>query len=45
MMIDPAWGWAVLLGVLGLVFGSFIATNPLTSVNRPQATNTERRSK
>lgn len=26
MTIDPAWGWAVLLGVLGLVFGSFIAT-------------------
>ena len=26
MTIDPVWGWAVLLGVLGLVFGSFIAT-------------------
>lgn len=30
MTIDPAllwiWGWPVLLGVLGLVFGSFIAT-------------------
>jgi leader peptidase (prepilin peptidase) / N-methyltransferase len=24
--IDATWGWAVLLGVLGLVFGSFIAT-------------------
>ncbi|WP_413740781.1 prepilin peptidase [Sphingomonas sp. Sphisp66] len=26
MTIDPAWGWGVLLGVLGVVFGSFIAT-------------------
>jgi leader peptidase (prepilin peptidase)/N-methyltransferase len=26
MTIDPVWGWAVLLGVLGLVVGSFIAT-------------------
>ena len=26
MTIDPVWGWSVLLGVLGLVFGSFIAT-------------------
>ncbi|MDQ0251375.1 leader peptidase (prepilin peptidase)/N-methyltransferase [Sphingomonas kyeonggiensis] len=26
MTIDSAWGWGVLLGVLGLVFGSFIAT-------------------
>lgn len=26
MTIDPVWGWAMLLGVLGLVFGSYIAT-------------------
>ena len=26
MPTDPAWAWPVLLGVLGLVFGSFIAT-------------------